>query len=278
MLIADLVPLLRCVECGAAAVHAHGPDLACGDCGAVWTAVNGVYDLRPRTGLALPAMYDDPDYREWNRQLASVQDYFYNSNPIVSWVQNAGHRAVRTFAENRPDALTLDMACGEGGHRPYMRRPDRVVGVDIDQGSLEKYRSRFADALVIRGDCYRLPFASSVFDRVINVYNLEHLLHLDFALEEAHRVLKDDGELIASVPAEGGLAWVLGRQLTTARQFTSETLDYSRANAIDHCNCIWQIDKAVRRHFRVVRRSVFPLRIPLYHLNLVVTWSLVKSR
>jgi SAM-dependent methyltransferase len=271
----DLVPVLQCVECGAP-VHMRGANVACASCGATWNQVNGIQDLRPRVGLALPRIYDDPDYREWNRRLASVQDYFYNSNPIVSWVQNAGHRAVRAFAARRPDALTLDMACGEGGHRPYMWRPDRVVGIDIDQASLEKYRSRFPDALAIRGDCYRLPFRAAVFDRVINVYNLEHLIHVDFALEEAHRVLKDRGELIASVPAEGGLAWVLGRQLTTARQFTSETLNYSRANAIDHCNCIWQIEKAIERHFRVVRRSIFPLGLPVYHLNLIVTWSLEK--
>jgi SAM-dependent methyltransferase len=157
-----------------------------------------------------------------------------------------------------------------------MWRGDQVVGVDLDQASLKTHRERYPDALAVRGDCYRMPFRDGVFERVINLYNLEHLVHLDFALEEASRVLKNDGELFISVPTEGGLAWTLGRRLTTARQFTTDGLDYIRANSIDHCNCIWQIEKTLARHFRSVERRVFPLGLPLYHLNLIVTWSLRK--
>jgi SAM-dependent methyltransferase len=271
----DLLPLLQCVECGSEVVVAE-EELACHHCRARWHAVNGIYDLRPQRSLPLPRMYEDPNYLKWNRGLAESQDYLYRSNPLVAWVQNAGHRAIRALTAGTRDALTLDMACGDGAHRQYMWRPDRVVGIDIHQASLDKYRSRYPDALVLRGDCYRLPFRDAVFDRVLNIYNLEHLIHLDFALEEAHRVLKSGGELLASVPTEGGLAWVLGRRLTTARRHTSDDLDYLRANAIDHCNTVWQIEKAISRHFRVARRLVFPTGIPSYHSNLIVTWSVRK--
>jgi phosphatidylethanolamine/phosphatidyl-N-methylethanolamine N-methyltransferase len=275
MTMSEVVELLRCVECEFP-VALSAEQITCTKCGARWATVNGVFDLRPRASVPLPRMYGDPHYREWNRRLAQAQDYFYQSNPVISWVQNAGHRAIRAMAADRPEALTLDMACGDGGHRPYMHRPDRVVGVDIDQGSLESYRRRHPDSLTVRGDCYRLPFRDATFDRVLNIYNLEHLVHLDFALEEARRVLKDDGTFMVSVPTEGGLAWVMGRQLTTARQFGRDGLDYRRANAIDHCNCIWQIEKAIHRHFRVTGRRLFPLPVPTYHGNLIVTWSLRK--
>lgn len=275
MTIAEIVPLLKCVECNGA-VALSGDRLTCGQCRAQWSQVNGVYDLRPGASLPLPRMYQDTHYREWNRRLAQAQDYFYKSSPLVSWVQNAGHRAIHAMSAARPDALTLDMACGDGGHRPYMHRPDRVLGVDIDQGSLESYRRRYPESLAVRGDCYRLPFMDASFDRVLNIYNLEHLVHLDFALEEARRVLKNDGELMVSVPTEGGLAWTLGRQATTVRQFGRDGLDYVRANAIDHCNCIWQIEKAILRHFRVAQRRLFPFPVPTYHANLIVTWLLRK--
>jgi SAM-dependent methyltransferase len=275
MTAAELLPLLRCVECGAA-VAAAADRIVCTACGADWPQVNGVYDLRPRNSVPLPRMYDDPDYREWNRRLTQAQDYLYHSNPLISWVQNAGHRAIRSLTADAPDALTLDLACGDGGHRPYMWRGDRVVGLDIDQPSLESHHKRYPDAVALRGDCYRLPFREAVFDRVLNIYNLEHLVHLDFALEEARRVLKDDGVLMVSVPAEGGLAWSLGRRLTTARQFNGAGLNYLRANAIDHCNCVWQIEKALARHFQFVTRRRFPAAIPSYHLNVIVTWVLRK--
>lgn len=275
MTLTELLPLLRCVEC-AAPVASAADQIVCTKCGASWGAVNGVYDLRPRTSLPLPRMYDDPHYQEWNRRLAKAQDYFYRANPIISWVQNAGHRVIRSMTAAAPEALTLDMACGDGGHRPYMRRGDRAVGVDIDQASLEKHQRQYPEALAVRGDCYHLPFRDGVFERVINIYNLEHLVHLDFALEEARRVLKEGGELLVSVPTEGGLAWTLGRRLTTARQFTTESLDYVRSNSIDHCNCIWQIEKALGRHFRFAKRRYFPLEVPSYHVNVIVTWSLRK--
>lgn len=275
MTISELLPLLRCVEC-AASVAFEADQIVCTKCAARFGVVNGIYDLRPRTSLPLPRMYDDPNYREWNRQLVESQDYLYRANPLISWVQNAGHRAIRSMTAARPDRLTLDMACGDGGHRPYMRRGDRVVGVDLDQASLERHRKQYPEALAVRGDCYRMPFRDGVFERVLNIYNLEHLVHLDFALEEAWRVLTDGGELLVSVPTEGGFAWMLGRRLTTARRFTTDALDYVRSNAIDHCNCVWQIEKTLSRHFRSVERRVFPLGVPSYHVNLIVTWSLRK--
>ena len=275
MTVNELLPLLRCVQCFASVALDAG-SIVCPQCGTKWRTINGIFDLRPTTSIPVPRMYDDPHYQRWNEQKAQSHEYLYRANPIVAWVQNAGHRAVRALAASAPEALTLDMACGDGGHRPYMWRPDRVVGIDIDQPSLEQYRTRHPDASIVRGDCYRMPFGDGVFDRVINVYNLEHLVHVDFALEEARRVLKDDGELLAAVPTEGGAAWVLGRRLSTARRYNRDGFDYIRANAIDHCNCVWQIDKTLRRHFRVVRRRLFPCGLPSYHLNLVATWALRK--
>ena len=275
MTISELLPLLRCVECEAA-VASDRDEIVCTTCATRWGTVDGVYDLRPKASLPLPRMYDDPNYQEWNRRLNQSLDYLYRSNPLISWVQNAGHRAIRSMCAASPDKLTLDMACGDGGHRPYMWRPDRVVGVDLDQASLKTHHERYPNAFAVRGDCYRLPFRDGVFERVINLYNLEHLVHLDFALEEANRVLRADGELCVSVPTEGGFAWVLGRRFTTARQFTTDDLDYVRANSIDHCNCIWQIEKTLSRHFRFVERRLFPLGLPSYHVNIITTWLLRK--
>ena len=276
MTIQELVPHLACVEFGASTELAGDRVLRCSRCGVQWTPVDGVFDLRPKVGLPLPRMYQDADYQAWNRQLARAQDYLYRAGPLVRWVQTAGHRAVGAMARASPDALTLDLGCGDGGHWPYLWRPERTIGLDIDLPSLIKLRARYPAALVVRGDCYRLPFAAETFDRVINRYNAEHLVHLDFALEEIGRVLKSGGDLFVSVPAEGGMGWVAGRRLTTARRLNGSTLNYLRANAIDHCNCVWQIEKALARHFRVARHALFPFGVPSYHLNLIVTWRLRK--
>lgn len=272
--LSDALPLLRCVECGHDTVVHETDRLRCPDCGAVWTATSGIYDLRPTHPLPLPRMYDDPHYRRWNERLASAQDYFYRGSRLVRWVQESGHRHIRSLRRNRSAQRILDLGCGDGAHLPWVPDPGRVIGIDIDLPSLRRIRERFPQTLVFCADGTRLPFRDAVFDELVSVYALEHLVHLDFALEEAARVMAPGGRFYASVPAEGGFAWVAGRHLTTARRFTTDDLDYLRVNQIDHCNCIWQIDKALRRHFRPLRRRLFPLRIPGYHLNLVVTWEL----
>ena len=273
--LARLRTLLKCVECDCATIRVAGDSIQCEGCGAEWRQAGGIYDLTPRLPLPLPKMYQDPHIIRWREQLAAAQDYFYTGNGLIQWVQNATHRAIKRM-NNCPDALTLDLGCGDGGHCPSMRSVENVVGLDIDQPSLEKLRKRFPEFFAIRGDCYCLPFLENSFEQVVCASSLEHFIHLDFALEEVARVLHPTGRFLVSVPTEGGFAWRWGRSLTSARQFTTDRLDYRRSNAIDHCNCIWQIEKALMRHFQVQKRYRFPFPIPSYHLNLIVSWRLGK--
>lgn len=274
----QLSGILRCVECGSHDTAARPDGATCTACGEVYTAVNGILDLRPRHNvLPLPRMYDDPHYREWQARLAKAQDYFYGGNPIMRWVQEAGHRHVTRMTRREARGLTLDLGCGDGAHRPYLNgSAGRCVGLDIDQASLEKARRRHPDYFVLRGNAFNLPFADAAFERVLNIYNLEHVLYLDWVLEEVARVLKPGGEFLVSVPTEGGLAWTLGRRISSARQLSTGGLDYARSNQIDHCNCAWQIQKALQRHFSIDAGRWFPTGVPSFHTNLICTWRLTR--
>jgi ubiquinone/menaquinone biosynthesis C-methylase UbiE len=176
----------------------------------------------------------------------------------------------------RKYGMTLDLACGDGAHCRYLTPQDNYLGIDIDQGSLEKLKMRFADFPAIRGDAYNLPLKDKSIDCIINIYNLEHMVYLDLVLEEMTRVVKPDGDVFISVPNEGGIAWRIGRKLTSARAFTSENLDYIRANEIDHINCVWQIAKALRRYFQITKQRRFPFWMPSFHLNAVTTFHCIK--
>lgn len=272
----QLQTLMRCVECGTTQVGLRDATLVCADCGHQWRMVDGIYDLRPRSPLPLPAMYLDRHYLTWQQRLAAAQDYFYGSGGVVRWVQNAGHRVVNRWSDWPKDAVILDLGCGDGAHRPFLESTENVIGLDIDQASLRKLRDRHPDFFVVRGDAGRLPFADGTIDVVLSLYNLEHVLYMDWVLEEVRRVLKPNGRFMVSVPAEGGWAWRLGRALTSLRAFSDDDFDYARSNAIDHCNCVWQIERTLRRHFKVERCSRFPFALPSYHLNLIVTWCAKK--
>jgi SAM-dependent methyltransferase len=250
----------------------EGENLACRACGHIFPTVRHIPDLRPVEPLRLPRIYDDPDYRTWVAGLAEAQEYFYRKGRIVSFIQRSGHRVVRRLREGRDSGITLDLSCGDGAHYPFLHRPGACLGIDIDQRSLEKLKSRFPDFGVVRADAYRLPLRDKTVDSIVNVYNLEHMAYLDLALEEMHRVLTAEGDLFASIPNEGGFFWGLGRRWSTARHFTSPRLDYQRAIQIDHINCVWQVEKALRRYFRIIRRVFFPLPLPVFHFNLVTAY------
>lgn len=126
----------------------------------------------------------------------------------------------------------LDVGCGEGRHTRGMHRMPGVTAVAVDIAEKEVLATANslrqmdegdpADAggcrpgtwLVVRGDCYRLPFSDATFDCVIAAEILEHLGDDDLALDEIGRVLRPGGKLAVSVPRWGpeAICWALSRE------------------------------------------------------------------
>jgi len=264
--------VLRCPSCRASGLTVESESLACPGCGRTYSFQSGVADLVVDLPLSPPRICEDPHYRRWVSSRFQAHDYFYDQTSLVGRVQRAGHLAVRRMAEELPEGLTLDLGYGTGAHYPYLRNPAQSFGLDIDQPSLERLKALYPDFFVVRGDAYNLPLKDHSVSCIVNVHNLEHMVFLDHALEEMARVLVQGGDVLIALPSEGSLLWEMGRRLFTARRFGIGGLDYRRALAIDHFNCIWQLDKAIKRHFRVVRRQFFPLRLPSFHFNLVVIY------
>lgn len=223
----------------------------------------------------LPAlrMYQDPHYQRWRKMLAEAQDYFYQG-PVVRWVQNSGHRRIKTIRDRLNPQDILDLGCGDGAHLPFVRDRSRVLSLDIDQPSLLKLSQRFPETPVMRADGFNLPFKDTSFGCLLNIYNLEHMVFLDLALEEMKRILKPEGVALVSVPSVGSLAAELARTISTARHFNTQDFDYDRVSELEHVNCIAQLEKAFRRHFLVKQRFLFPFNLPVLPLSISVTYVL----
>ncbi len=104
----------------------------------------------------------------------------------------------------------LDVGCGNGLHTlKTAGRCRRVVGFDLDRRHLALARrlahregADNADFCLSSAE-QPFPFRAASFDKVLLLDVLEHLDHRDEALTEIGRVLKDDGQLILSVPNKG---------------------------------------------------------------------------
>ncbi len=110
----------------------------------------------------------------------------------------------------------LDLACGPGTLTrilaPLVEPDGDIVGVDLAAGMIDLARSSSPpNASFEVMDIEHLEFNDAIFDAAICGHGLQFVPDLDAALREAHRVLRREGVLAASVPiAEGKEAvWAL---------------------------------------------------------------------
>ncbi len=93
----------------------------------------------------------------------------------------------------RPGAAVLDIGCRDGGLKRYLPEGIKYQGVDITP--------EFAGPEILIQDVSKgLPFPDATFDHVFCIEVLEHVPAPFTALREIHRVLKDPGVLVVSVP------------------------------------------------------------------------------
>lgn len=105
----------------------------------------------------------------------------------------------------------LDIGCGT---KPYQNifNNCKYLGIEIDSSKNRKLG--FADFFY---DGELLPFPDKSIDSVVSFQVFEHVKNLDFLIREIHRVLKDDGVILITVP----LFWEEHEVPYDFRRFTS---------------------------------------------------------
>ncbi|MCP3984785.1 MAG: class I SAM-dependent methyltransferase [bacterium] len=95
----------------------------------------------------------------------------------------------------------LEVGSGRGGgaaHVLHAHGASHVTGLDLSERAVEASRTCFDDAGLrfLSGNAEALPFEDASFDVVFNVESSHGYPNVDAFLEEAHRVLTDDGMLL----------------------------------------------------------------------------------
>ena len=233
---------------------------------------------REQWGLAVKE--EDPCWIEWQRTYGE----FYAANQrqgVGGSVNDAGYRVMQNV--DLTGKTVLEIGAGDIRHLKYLKgKPKEYIIADVS----EEMMGFAADKLTEKGIPYEsvfvarnqaLPIESSSIDVVVSFYSLEHLHPLADYLEDMHRVLKPGGLLIGAVPSEGGLAWGLGRMLTTRRWFKRNTnIDPDKIICWEHPNYADQLFAEMDRLF--VRKNVqfWPLGVPLMDINLVLSFQFIK--
>ncbi len=234
---------------------------------------------------------DDPCWREWTDRVYSAFYYANQKSGVGNHVNNAGYTILK--AAGLSGMRVLEIGPGEIRHLIHWRpgssserqadSPQFVIA-DVRQDMLDRSAEVLRNAgvpcetrLLQRGQT-ELPFANEEFDRILTFYALEHVYPIGPCLDEMKRVLKPGGKLIGAIPTEGGLAWGVGRFLTTRRWLKKNTnIDPDKLICWEHPNFATFILSELEGRFEEERLQFWPLRLPVADLNLVVKFIYRKA-
>jgi SAM-dependent methyltransferase len=134
------------------------------------------------------------------------------------------HYARYVWASTLVHGETLDVACGTGYGARLLARRAQISGVDRDELSIKKTRSRVTGTFLV-GEVPPIPFSDDAFDFVVSFETVEHISDDVQFLREIKRVLRPGGELLISTPNED-VSTVGGVPLNSwhIREYTLESL------------------------------------------------------
>lgn len=230
--------------------------------------------------MELRSTQEDEMWLAWQKAAPRIYDkIYYSGNPLVSRINDAGHRlAERVYSPNDYFGTVLEVGAGTGAHLSHVRhRFDRYVLTDISPDLLHIAAKRLegrSDLVFEVRDATQLGYADASFDRLISIYNLEHLPQPHLVLKEWRRVVKPGGVLTIAIPLDGGVAWRLGRCLTTRRSFAMKGLDLDYIIAREHINPAYNLISLIRHYFKNRSEWWSPFGVPLVDINLIYCCSL----
>jgi phosphatidylethanolamine/phosphatidyl-N-methylethanolamine N-methyltransferase len=224
--------------------------------------------------------HEDEMWLAWQKAAPYIYDKtYYTGNGLVARVNLSGHRLVeQPHGSSCHFSRVLEVGAGTGMHLQFVRHQfDEYVVSDLSPNLLNIARQRLGgreDVGFEIQDATQLTYPDASFDRLISIYNLEHLPRPHLVLKEWSRVVRRGGVLSIAIPLDGGVAWRLGRHLTTRRSFANEALDLDYIIAREHINPSYNLISLMRHYFPNRSEAWYPLRVPLVDFNLVYCCSI----
>ncbi len=224
----------------------------------------------------------DASWKTW-RQL-DLEFYDQNQRRSVGGIVNGmGYRIMRQIKLH--GLKVLEVGPGALDHVEFWQdSPEMFYAADIRPELLaraeQRLRVRRVAVQSILIDVNRpvlLPLPDASIDAVLSFYSLEHLYPLPDHLREIIRVLKPSGRLIGAIPCEGGVAWGLGRFLTTRRWLKAHgCTEPDKIISWEHPNFADGILNELHRQMRSELVSFWPMGVPIIDVNLVARFIFRK--
>ena len=227
---------------------------------------------------------EDQDWLDWLRLEPTIYDEMvYKSNPVNSYINRHGHRwCEKQFGKNIYFNRVLEVGGGTGEHLHHIKHSYSTYHLtDLNSKLLDKARSIWdSNSKIIfeEADTLKLKYPDNYFDRLISMANLEHIPNPHIALKEWKRVVKPGGTISIMIPTEGGIAWNLGRYLTTRRYFQKKGLSLDYIIAREHINACYRLHALIMFYFEKRKDHWWPTGIPTAQINLIFATQIIVQK
>ena len=231
-----------------------------------------------RRTFGLQANRQDPMWDAWEEACADFYEASQRSG-LGKAVNNAGYRILGQF--NFTGKTVVEIGPGFAPHLPFFEtKPSHYILADIRPEFLENAAEQLTGMgiscethLIDPKMPHKLPLNNATVDVVLTFYSLEHLYPLQPFLDEYCRILRPGGHVVGAIPSEGGLAWGLGRYLTSRRWLKRNTsINPDKLICWEHPNFADHILQLLGASFKYERLAYWPLRVPLIDPNLVISF------
>ena len=232
-----------------------------------------------RKKWGLKVNQSDKDSVKWQ------EDYylkFYNDNQKGTIGTVVNHFGFKIMSEvDLSNKVVLEVGPGSIEHLDYNKtRPAQYIIADIKQDFLDISYKRLQDygvsniqTLQVNG--LNIPIEDDSIDVLVTFHQLEHIYELEDYLQELKRVLKPNGILVGAVPTEGGVAWGLGRFLTSRRYVRKNMrdIDYDKIICWEHPNFVDKMKRLLNKNFIQIKSLKKPFSFLPFDFNL--SWSFI---
>src|SRR6266581_5457217 len=120
-------------------------------------------------------------------------------------------------------ARILDVGCGTGANMSAFTRLAHTIGIDTSMDAVHFCKKRGIETVAL-SSVEALPFASGAFDIVTALDVLEHTDDDLYCLREIHRITRERGLVLITVPAYGFLWSEHDEALKHRRRYTAHKL------------------------------------------------------
>jgi SAM-dependent methyltransferase len=210
--------------------------------------------------------------------------YAVNYNSIAStadgsFVTRYMHGGLeRRHPETEHFGRVLEVGANRGEHLAYVRHGyDSYLMTDLEAPEVPPEVLAGGRVELGAADVTALPFADGSFDRVVSTCVLHHVESPLQAALEMRRVTRAGGCVSVLMPTDPGLAYRLGKALTSGRRARRQGIGqmHDLVSALDHRNHFRSIRTQLDYVFRDDAPTVrwYPWRFPGVELNAFVVFE-----